>query len=217
MPSHTKKFILFLAIITAIAGLTLFKQIKKAGNITTKVVEKPLINPSLVNIPITANDQILGNPGANLTIVEYLDLSDEKSVNLHQQLANIIGKNPMAARLVWKDLPSGSLFGDNTLPHRAIWCAGDQKKFWPFVEQLLSAQKIDADAINNALSKTQLNADLFNQCLNNAAGKQMMAAAVAAGKIIGVTKAPALFVNNQQINLDEDVDIAQMITTFIAQ
>ncbi len=106
---NKKLFYIFTGIIIIFA-LIFFSQIKKALNLTVHPSKTPLINPQAIDIPINADDHMLGNPGAPLTIVEFASIGCKDCAKMHYIISNFISQNPTKVRLIWKDAPTSGLF-----------------------------------------------------------------------------------------------------------
>jgi protein-disulfide isomerase len=198
----------------AIAGGILAKQIKRSASITTKTKSTPLLSSFAVNIPIDKNDPLLGNPGAPLTLVEFSDLNCVQCAKVHATLYNFVEKYPKDARLIWKDAPAPSvLWKNNNTIHEAALCAGKQNQFWKFVE-LAYGGKNDPAKIAETLG---LNMNQWRECAASEATKQKISAATELARNLGINSAPVIFVNNKMVNLTEELDLTQMLNSFIAK
>lgn len=218
MEPKTKKLIFILLGLVAITGLLFISQIKKALNISINSSPEPFIADQGVDIPIERTDEMLGNPGAALTLVEFVDLGDSSSKNLHQQLVEFVTEHPTLVRLVWKNFPTQHLFsGDSTPFHVAAFCAGMQKSFWPYID-VLTKQTINnnTDSLAKVATNLSLSGANFTNCLGGTAATQKIQTDQVLGKQIGVNSMPALFVNNKKLLVNKDVDLKKMLATLIA-
>ena len=216
--TRTTKLFLVLGLLVAAASLLFWFQFKRARAIVIEGAPGPLVSADTYIIAAESTDASLGNPGAPLTIIEFIDLGDETSIALHQSLAAFVDAHPKDARLVWKDFPSKKLFStDTTLLHAAAWCAGQQNKFWPFVTAVIKTKPASSlSTLKKVSGELSLNSTEWEYCLTAPTTAEHLAASVASGHSVGVSDAPALFVNNKKISLTAGVDIPQMLTTFIA-
>jgi protein-disulfide isomerase len=74
MTNHHRNMYLIFLVVISVAVIILSRQIIVAENIITKPEKVSLVSEGILPIPISANDPILGNPGAQIIIVEYTDL-----------------------------------------------------------------------------------------------------------------------------------------------
>lgn len=214
-----KKFLLILLAATVVTGLLLFQQIKKSADIVTQMKAAPIISANAIDLPIDKTDPILGNPGAPLTIVEFIDLGNSRARKIHTELADFVSAHPLDARLIWKDAPSHSIFSfDATLAHQAAFCAGKQNKFWPFVaESIKNSGHLTEAGLKDTAAKLKLDVASWWDCANSTATTQKIKDAVDLLPSLSVNSAPAIFINNKKVNLDENIDLTQMLGMLIAK
>ncbi len=209
-----KKFFLILVAAIAIAGLILGQQIKRAASITTKTKPIPLLSSFAVNLPIDKTDPLIGNPGAPLTLVEFTDLNCSQCERIHSLLYNFVEGHPKEARLIWKDAPAPSiLWKNNNTIHEAALCAGKQNQFWKFVGVAFGG-KSDPAKIAETL---KLDMNQWRECAAGETTKQKISAATQLARSLGINSAPVIFVNNKMVNLTEELDLTQMLNSFIAK
>lgn len=217
MFNSKRKFYLVAVLLFAVVAALFVKEWERTKQIIVKHKAEPLISPYIVDIPIQNNDQIYGNPGAPVTIVEFNDLSCLACLKQHDIIYEVVAENPARVRLIWKDAPLGGLFtkGD-TAPHIAAFCAGEQKKFWPFLQKITAGKKIfSAEELKNLAVETQLNLPVFETCLSSDSAKQKINESLLLSQQIGLYTMPAIFVNNQKINPDDQVDLKKLLETMI--
>lgn len=217
MFKSSKKFYLIVIILFAVIAVLFVKEWERTKQIIVKHKAEPLISSYIMDIPIQNNDQIYGNPGAPVTIVEFNDLSCLSCLKQHDIIYEVVAKNPARVRLVWKDAPLGGLFTrGNTLPHIAAFCAGEQQKFWPFLQKMIEAEKIfSAEDLKNLAVENQLNLPVFEACLASDTAKKKINESLLLSQQIGLYAMPAIFVNNQKINPDDQVDLKKLLETMI--
>ncbi|MEK7131723.1 MAG: thioredoxin domain-containing protein, partial [Patescibacteria group bacterium] len=129
-----KKFYILLLAMVALAGFLFYRQIMRANQITVQRTDAPLISANAIFIPASESEQMLGNPGATTTIVEFVDLNCSRCLALHTTIKDFVIKHPQAIRLIWKDDVKPGFFSNYTLAHQAAFCAGEQNKFWDFLD-----------------------------------------------------------------------------------
>lgn len=216
MKRHTKLF-LFLAVGVLVLLFLFIQQWRKTRLITVNATPDQLLSAGSFDIPINATDPVLGNPGAPLTLVEFADLNSAKSRTLHATLAEFVKKNPHQARLIWKDYPQKHFWGgDAGLLHRAAWCAGAQKHFWDFVAAV-SAQAPRSSVTTLLPITIALGIDkmLWQTCLESASPAALLDSATLT-QVLGLRAAPALFINNKQLDVTQDINLSEVLASFIA-
>ena len=205
--------------VIALTAFLLVQQIRRANSITTRAKALPIISSQTVDIPLDKTDPILGNPGAPLTLVEFVDLGIAEARNLHITLATFVSEHPREVRLFFKDAPNSGIFSSNaTLAHRAAFCAGKQKNFWPFVGKVAeNSANIREANLKKIAADLKLNSTDWWACTQASEAGQKMEAATTLFKSSSTGAAPVLFVNNKRVNLSEDIDLKQMLGSFIAK
>jgi protein-disulfide isomerase len=224
MNKSYKQLIFILVIAVALTAAILARQLVISKKISVEKSERPLVEESSTMIPIDVNDPILGNQGAPMTIVEFADLNSAEGRLIHKKIARFVESHPAQLRLIYKDFPQIGFFTstDNLRPHQAAFCAykQDKKKFWTFLESLISAgNNIDEDkTIYGAAEQLKLNTSTLKICLDSAEAKTRVEASISLAKYLGLTQAPGIFVNNRRLNyvteIDLDAFLAELIKTY---
>lgn len=213
-----KKLWWALGAIILITILILAKQISEALKITITPSTMPPIATNSTNLPTTTTDPILGNPGADTTLVSFFDLTDSKSMADYKIIASIVNSSPKKVRLIWKDWPGTGWITDPVLAHQAAYCAGkqDQRKFWSYIDALAASDKrLSETNLEATARQIFLNMPLWKLCLKDPQTVVAVAGNAALGRGLGLPAAPVLFVNNKFLNLAAGADLKQLITTFI--
>jgi len=218
MSSSKKLFIGLIGVIALVAFL-LVQQIRRASSITTHTKVLPIISAEAVDIPLDKSEPILGSPGAPLTLVEFVDLGIADARSLHTTLAAFVAEHPQDVRLFFKDTPNSSIFSVNaTLAHQAAYCAGKQKNFWPFVGRVAeNSGNLREANLRKIAADLKLNSTEWWACVQSGEAGQKMEATAALSKNLSIGTAPALFVNNKRVNLGENINLKQMLGSFIAK
>lgn len=216
MRSHHYRLWLALGSIMIIVVLILIKQIDRTRNISTTVDDRPLISPNAVEIPIGASDPLLGNPGAPLTIIAYLDLGDENSQNIYKTVASLVKKDPTKTRFYFKDYPTEHYFSrKNIIAHQAAFCAAEQEEFWEFTSALIAKKSINEAALRAAAKSAGLNIDIWWNCTQSTGAQNAVSGALAAARALGVPQSPTILINNHIILNSPDLDLAEFLKTFV--
>ena len=202
----------------ALAGFFFYLQIKRATEITVDKVETPLISANTTFIPDSASEQMIGNPGATTTITEFVDIGCSRCLALHSATKKFVLQHPQAMRLIWKDYVKPGFLSDYTLAHQAAYCAGQQGKFWEFIDIAIgNKNNLGEPGLKKIAQSLNLDLAKWWQCANSSAAKEAITASTQAATQLGVKSIPAIFVNNKLINTRKDIDIAEMLGSFIGQ
>lgn len=217
MISTNKKLYASLFIITIMIGWLLTREIESARNITTKNSDEPLIAEIPTDLFISTDDHIL-NPGAPLTVVEFIDLKNKEARYLHSQIYGFAKQNPSKVRLVFKHSPVQGLFGDASLAHQAAFCAGKQGnlRFWEFVEAL-NNYNLRESGLKQTAAHVNLNVDLWWNCVNDDSTKEAVAKNVSELAQLGQGKPPLVFLNNRKLNILKKISVDNLLTSLVEQ
>lgn len=216
--SHKNLFLLLIVFI-GIGAFILFRQILVAKDIVTTPSKDFVISPTVLPIPLDYTEPILGNPGSPLTIIEFSDLGCTKCRETHKLLASFVSSHPSEVKLIWKDLPNQAIFSrDHRLVHQAAWCAHAQKQFWPFVEKVLNRSDYNKEkALKEIAGELRLNITTWWQCTTDVKTQQKMDAAILLAHQLGIRHTPAVFINNKEINLKNDLDLEQFLNSLLEE
>ncbi|MDD4477020.1 MAG: thioredoxin domain-containing protein [Patescibacteria group bacterium] len=213
-----KKLYLILFITAALAGVFFFTQYKKMRGITITHKTTDIISQQIYNIPISNSEEPYGNPGAPMTIVEFIDLNNRDSRDIHLALVAFINKNTQSARLFWKDAPyKGIIFQNDIIAHKAVFCAAKQKKGWEFANKIATEKKINEAILQKVGQSVDFNIGNWWLCANSQEAKDYIDASAALSKALGVNSAPAIFVNNRRLNLDTEIPLEEILNKFIVK
>jgi len=226
MPNH-KKFFILLSIMVAMAGFLFYRQIMRANQITVFRAENPLVSANAVFIPDSESDQTIGNPGAALTIVEFMDIGCARCMALHATIKDFVIKHPQDIRMIWKDDVKSGLLFNYALTHQAAFCAslsgeeasaksGQQNKFWEFIDiAIANKNNLQEPGLKKIAQDLNLDLEKWWQCANSPETKQIMANAARIADQLGIRSLPTIFANNKLINIDKDINIEEMLENFI--
>ena len=217
METNPKKLLSALALIIVFISFFLWREVRNYRSISTEMISEPLIADSATALPITSDDQILGNPGAPLTIVEYIDLNSPESKNLNYTITKFVNENPLKARVIFKHYTKSSIFSKNDLPNRAAWCAGRQKKLWEYVSLIDKEKKsIKPEALSAIAREAKLNFNMWKACFDSEQSTTAIAAETLEAKKLGLGDPPLIFVNNKKLNTDLEFNLSEFFISLIA-
>lgn len=176
----TEKIAVPIAIIIAgliIGGAVYFSSTNSAklaqkANLPTNTAPTPTGNPR----PVTSDDHILGNPNADLVIVEYSDTEcpfcKQFNVTLNQVMTDY-GKDGKVA-WVYRHFPIDQLHTRARKESEATECSGDQggnEKFWQMLEMIYkntpSNNGLDPAQLPIYAKSISLDVKAFNTCLSS--------------------------------------------------
>lgn len=214
-----KKTYTLLIVIVVLAGFLFALQIRRSQQITVSRNQTTLISEKSASISTSDTDPIFGNPGAPITIVQFMDFNCQECLSLYNSIKEFIIAHPQEIRLIWKDAPQSKIFSkDVALAHRASWCVHqqDEKKFWQFTDTASqNTNNLNESGIKNIAQGLNLDTEKLWQCANSDPAKQKIQESAQILEILGLKSLPVIFVNNKLINTKEDINIKEMLENFI--
>ncbi len=163
-----------------------------------------------------------GPASAAVTLVEFSDFQCPYCANLQSTLRQVLDKYGPKVRLVYRNFPLSQIHPNAEKAAEAGLCAADQGHFWEMHDLMFQSQgQLKADQLKEKAAQLKLNAEAFNSCLDSGqkAGKVQQDINAVTG--LGVTGAPALFVNGRLVaGAVPFAEIAQIIDeelTFASQ
>lgn len=191
-------------------------------------VKKPASNPNIagnsdttydnsvdINLaPINGDDHILGNPSAELKIVEYSDPSCPYCKVFNSTMTDVMDQYGPKGKVAWvyRSYPLDAPDGNGNVLHpnagresQAMECAatlGGNEKFWAYEKQLYTVTPSVTSKTPDGLDQKQLpiiakavglDPVAFNECLADGRTKDKVAADFLSGNNAGVSGTPTSF------------------------
>ncbi len=157
------------------------------------------LEPPRQAIELSAADRSKGPADAPVVIVEFSDFECPYCQQATATMDALLARYPDEIRFVYKDFPLPNH------PHafkaaEAGHCAHEQGEFWPFHDKLFAAQDaLDIDSLKAYADDLGLDADAFAACLDEARHAESVNADMAAGRRLGASSTPTLFVNGRPV------------------
>lgn len=126
--------------------------------------------------PVTSEDHILGNPNAEIIIVEYSDTECPFCKQFHTTLRRVMDEYGKDGKVAWvyRHFPIDSLHSRARKEAEATECAnelGGQAKFWEYINMLYdtttSNNTLDPAELPKIAKKVGLDTAKFNSCLSS--------------------------------------------------
>lgn len=150
-------------------------------------IAKPFVKPDTTNNslkgvdevalpPITAQDHILGNPNAKVTIVEYSDTECPFCKQFHQTMHRIMDEYGKDGRVAWiyRHFPIAALHSKAPNEAEALECAGElggNDVFWKYTDLVYSRtdsnNSLDPAELPKIAKDVGLDVKKFNDCLTS--------------------------------------------------
>ena len=187
----------------AIARQALVDDLRKAGPTVQVLFEAPR-----TKIDVTANDPVIGNPKAPVTIVEFSDFQCPYCRRAAPTLKQIRDKYGDKVRVVWKDFPLTQIHPQAFKAAEAGRCAAEQGKFWEYHDQMFGNQEhLQPDDLKKYAAATGMDATKFGECLDSSKYAERVRDGVAAGMRLGVNSTPTLYVNGRRVEGAQPYDV----------
>lgn len=165
-----------------IAGAIILAGILIAGAILIKGNAPRTSAPSVVNTvsinmrPVSADEHILGNPNAEVVIVEYSDTECPYCKVFHNTLHGAMGQAGGRVAWVYRHYPIAQLHPKAFHEAEATECASEQggnNAFWKYIDEVFlrteSNNRLDVAELPKIAKDIGLDVSSFNTCL--ASGK----------------------------------------------
>ncbi len=156
---------------------------------------------SRVELTISEEDHIRGNPDAPVTIIEYSDFQCPFCQRFHPTVRQILEDYPDQVRWVYKHFPLDSIHSEARPSAEASECAAEQGKFWQFADELFENQsRMGSSLYEELASQIGLNMGQFESCISSRKYKDHVEADLQEGIKAGITGTPGSFVNGEEIS-----------------
>lgn len=153
-------------------------------------------------ISTTMGSSVLGNPSAQVTIVEFGDYQCHQCYNwFHNTKPSIFQNYVDTGKVNFVFVDFAFLGRDSSKASQASYCAEDQGKYWEYHNQLYNAQEsqIDNGWANSERLKAfafslGLDMELFESCLDSGKYAKRVQYNIAEAKKFSVTGTPTFFI-----------------------
>lgn len=168
---------------------------------TAYAVNISLPAPKMPRIPVSADDDpFIGPEDAPITIVQFAEFQCPYCGRAKEVIDQLMEKYPGKIKMVHRDFPLS--FHDRAIPAAvAANCAGEQEKYWPMYELLMSNQRALTDAdFTSYATKIGLDLEKWTACRADPKQEAEVQADFEDGSEAGVQGTPAFFVNGIFLN-----------------
>jgi len=166
------------------------------------VQEQPADNAVVgpVSFTISDRDYVLGSKDAKVTLVLFSDLQCSYCSRHHETVKALAAKYKNNIAIVWRHYPL-SFHEYSNIAANAAECAGEQGKFWEFIDAAFKDQANFSDTIWAKLAgDLKLNVTKFNKCLSDKKYDSKISGEMAEGLEKGVQGTPATFINGMLVS-----------------
>jgi len=173
--------------------------------------------------PVSADDHILGNPNADIIIVEYSDTECPFCKRFHETMHQVIDEYGKDGKVAWvyRHFPLAQLHSKAQKEAEATECAFDQggnTAFWEYTDRLYeitpSNNGLNLDQLPEIAEEISLDRTEFEKCLNDEDNKKKVEDSLTDAFASGGRGTPHNIMTLQE-ELHDDREIA--VETIIAQ
>ena len=132
--------------------------------------------PEITLRPVQDSDHILGNPGADLVIIEYSDTECPFCKNFQNTMKQIIAEYGKDGKVAWvyRHFPLAQLHTKAAKEAEATECAaeiGGKQKFWDYINKIFevtpSNDGLDLAILPKIAEELGINKKQFEECLSS--------------------------------------------------
>ena len=152
----------------------------------------------------STDDPTLGNPGADLVIVEFIDFKCPNCLTEDPIIRKIAQKYWEKVRIIVRDFPGESIHKGASELALLASCAHEQGKYWSLHDILFANQgslpeTLNETEVKNLLSQAGVDFDKAKQCLAGSKARAEVNRDYADGYKYQVRGTPTFFVNGQKV------------------
>ena len=178
------------------AYTVLIAELRKAGPPVSLVLDPPRYE-----VAVGADDAVLGNAKAAVTLVEFSDFQCPFCARVMPTLKKVREVYGDRVRIVWKDFPLTAIHPQAFKAAEAGQCAREQGKFWEYHDRLFGNQQaLEPESLKQYAADTGLDAAAFNACMDTAKYGDRVQAEMGIGTRLGVSSTPAVFINGRLVS-----------------
>lgn len=192
------------------AGLVLF-----VGNLLSS--DDALDNGGTQDISIAEDEWISGNPGAEVTLVEYADFQCPGCRQAHPVVQDIIEQYGDDVRVVYRHLPLVSIHDNAYAAARAAEAAGAQGEFFAMQDMLFENQD-EWSSANNAedifagyAEEIGLDMEEYENAFSSDEVKERIDEDLASAQRLGATGTPTFFLNGRSVQYNSYSQLIQIV------
>jgi len=149
--------------------------------------------------PVDDSDYILGNPNAQIIMVEYSDYDCPFCKQFHDTMHQIMDEYGVTGRVAWvyRQFPIGQLHPNSPKISEAAYCVGDlggNNAFWTFSNLVFDERDFDVPTNVTKLPEyaeiAGVNREDYVSCMNDRRMQPKVEAAIAEGFDLGIRGTP---------------------------
>ena len=139
-----------------------------------------------------------GPTKAAVTIVEFSDFECPFCRRVQETLKRVVEKYGAEVRLVFKHLPSEG-HRNSLAAARAVYCAGEQERFWEFHDALFGASKLSAETFAELAASLGLGREKFAECFGAERSLAAVVKDIETAKRYRIDSTPSFVINGKLV------------------
>jgi protein-disulfide isomerase len=184
------------------------KALRSKAKITTYLKAPPVFRAELA----LTGAPIRGAENAPVTIVKFEDFQCPFCKTAQPTFKDLLKKYDGKVRVMHKDLPLEAIHPLAREAAEAARCAGEQKKFWEYHDQLYSiSPKLSTEDLKSSAKQIGLNSAAFDQCLTSGKYRAAVQKDLNDGAQLGLTGTPAFFINGREITGAQPLEVFAVV------
>lgn len=201
-------------ILVVIIGLTVLVKLAENSGPSTE----PVVTENLKEVS-AENDIIMGNPDAQVTIVEYADFQCPACANYNPVMEQILNSYPDQVRIVYRFFPIESIHKNALISAQAAWAAWKMDKFVEMKDELYGNQAAweDLDDPRDEFIKYATSIGLdeaeFSELMNSKDAENAVLAGRNDALALGLNATPTFFIGKVQVSARDFNNFKELIDT----
>lgn len=165
------------------------------------------------DIPLEADDPVLGPENAPITIIEFSDYQCPYCTRWYTEVYTRMMKDYQGKiRFVYRDFPLYSIHPEAGPAAEAANCAGEQDAYWKFHDTLFQQnQDLGSAAYSRYAADLGLNVEQFDKCVKERRYKDEVDADYKYASKLGVSSTPTFFVNGLAVVGAQPYEVFQQL------
>jgi protein-disulfide isomerase len=140
----------------------------------------------------------MGPDNAPVTIVEFSDFECPYCLRIHPTLKQVMDSYEGQVRLVFRQFPLNNIHPSAQKAAEASLCADEQGSFWEMHDAMFdNPSHLHIADLKRYAAEIGLEEETFATCLDSGKFAATVTADLNAGRMLGVTGTPALFINGR--------------------
>ena len=193
-------------LVVALVLTVLYPAIRQTGRVPTPAAE-PVLVPTEAPSGIQQSGNTLGDPGAPVKLIEYADFQCPYCRQYWQDTEQQVIENYVKTGKVYYEYRSvgGFLGEESQAAAEAVYCAGDQGKFWQYRDALFShwtgenVGDFTPERLQQYAASLGLDRVAFEQCLSSGKQSGRVQQDLDNAKRDGIKATPSFLINGKLI------------------